>query len=682
MIEQLQPHGFLQDLALVLIVAAATTVVFQKLKQPAVLGYLLAGLIVGPYVPIPLVADLDRIHTLSELGIILVMFAIGLEFSFRKLARLATTAGVIGVLQICIMVWLGYTVGMLLGWSRVESLYMGAMISVSSTMIIAKAFEDQSLKERFTELVIGVLIVEDVAAILMIAILSAFSPGKEAPAAVLLTTGLQLSAFLIVGLVAGILIVPRVIRAAVKLNSDETLLIVSVGFCFAYAYLAQKSGYSVALGAFIAGSIVAESGHTHQIERLVRPLRDVFAAVFFISVGMLMDPRILFNYWQAIAAITVIVIIGKIASVSLGAFLMGSDPRTSVRAGMSMAQIGEFSFIIAAAGVASGVIGEFLYPIGIAVCVITTFTTPGFIRISSRLATSLDRILPDKLKTLTTLYSSWVARTRAVRTVAAPRTSRIVKILILDMVLLAALTAAQSIYRIPLREMVRRILPVSASTAELIVVAVSILLAVPFFISIVRASRTLGTILATEVLPVSSKLDLADAPRSAMTLVIEFIAVLLVGVILTAVTLPFVSVLYGVVILGIIVAVFGVVVWRGATDLEAHVRAGAQVIIEALSTATAPHQEVADNIEQLLPGLGEIFPVKLTDQNPAVGKTLATLDVHGLTGALVVAIVRNSNHVVVPGGNEVLQSGDILALLGSEEAVESARKLLSDGTQS
>lgn len=675
--DQLQPHGFLQDLALILIVAAGTTVLFQKLKQPVVLGYLLAGLIVGPYIPIPLFADLDRIHTLSELGIILVMFAIGLEFSFRKLARLATTAGVIGVLQICVMFWLGYVIGLSFGWTRVEALYAGGMISVSSTMIIAKAFSDQRITGRLSELVIGILIVEDVAAILMIALLSAFSPGKGVPTDVLVTTGLQLSGFLLAALVIGAAIIPRTIRAVARLGSEETLLVASIGICFAYSYIAQKGGYSVALGAFIAGSLVAESGHTTQIEHLVRPLRDVFAAVFFISVGMLMNPETLVEYWQAIAVITVAVILGKIASVSIGAFLMGIGLRTSVRAGMSMAQIGEFSFIIATAGLATGAIREFLYPIAIAICVITTFTTPGLIRVSGNVASALDRLLPDQLKTLATLYSSWVEKMRSATKVPVSVKRKIFRILIIDIVLLTGIAAGFAYYRQALTDLLLRFLPGDERLAQILVVFFLALTAVPFLISIVRASRTLGAILAANVLPESSKLDLADAPRKTMTLVLEFATVLVVGMILLAVTLPFLPRFSGILILLLILAVFAVIVWRGASDLDAHVRAGAQVIIEALSQGTGSYEKRADEIEQVLPGLGNISSIELNASHSAVGKTLAELDIHGLTGALVVGILRTGNPMVSPGGNETLRAGDVLALLGSEESVDSARRLLA-----
>jgi K+:H+ antiporter len=411
--ENLQPYGFLQDLALVLMVAAVTTVLFQRLKQPVVLGYLLAGLIVGPHIPIPLFADLDRIHTLSELGIILVMFAIGLEFSFRKLARLVTTAGITAVIELCVMFWLGYVVGLSLGWTSIEALYTGAMISISSTMIIVKAFHEQGITGKISDHVMGILIVEDLAAILLLAVLTAFSTSGGIPGMILATTGTRLIGFLLIAIVLGILIVPRSIRAVARLNSSETLLIASVGVCFAYAYIAQKVGYSVALGAFVAGSLIAEAGHTAHIEHLVRPLRDVFAAVFFISVGMLMDPRILLQHWPAVLLITFAVLLGKVFGVSIGSFLTGTGLRTSVKAGFSMAQIGEFSFIIALAGLSSGAIREFFYPVAIAVCVITTFTTPSLIRISDRTASLLDRLLPDRLKTVATLYGSWVEKIRS-----------------------------------------------------------------------------------------------------------------------------------------------------------------------------------------------------------------------------------------------------------------------------
>lgn len=675
--EQFQAHHLIHDLALVLSVAAVTSVLFRKLKQPVVLGYLLAGMIVGPYIPIPIVADTDRIHTLSELGVILVMFAIGLEFSFRKLIRVAPTAGVVGVLQICVMIWLGYLVGQALGWTSLESIFTGAMIAISSTMIIAKAFAEQRISGKVSELVLGILIVEDLAAILLLAMLTAFTAGTGLPASALLYTALKLCLFLLGFVVIGILIVPKAIHLVLKLNSPETLLIVSVGICFGSALLAQKLGYSVALGAFIAGSLVAESGHAHQIENMVRPVRDVFAAVFFVSVGMLMDPRTLVDHWQAVVLLTVIVVVGKILSVSFGAFLTGFDLRSSSKAGMSMAQIGEFSFIIVAAGLTSNAIREFLYPIAIAVCVITTFTTPWLIRKSDEAASLLDRILPERLKTLTTLYTSWVQGIREKPSTEKSRLRKTLAVLALDALILIVIVIASSIYEDKFVAMIQKAVRVQEPIANAILIAGVFLLALPFLIWIVRSARVLGATLAASALPKKAALDLADAPRKTLTLILELLTVMVVGVILLAATQPFLPSISGLSFLAIILTIFVVSVWRGTADLHAHYKAGAQVIAEALSKASHSDESIHD-VEQLLPGLGDISSVAVRESSPVIGKTLADLDIHGQTGALVVAIRRDPEGVIVPGGKVELRSGDVLALVGTEEAVESAKRIFSD----
>jgi len=384
-------HAFLKALTIVLGVAAVTTVVFQRLRQPVVLGYIIAGLIVGPHVPIPLVADSAVVRTLSELGVILLMFSLGLEFSIRKLAQVGPTAGLTAVLQSSIMVWLGYVVGQLFGWTTLESLFTGAVIAISSTTIIAKAFDEQGVTGRLREIVVGILVVEDLIAILLMAILTAIASGSGLSAGPLAATIGRLAAFL-VGLVAvGMVLVPRAVRAVNRLKRRETTLVASIGLCFGVALLAQAFGYSVALGAFIAGSLVAESGEEQQVVRLVEPVRDVFAAVFFVSVGMQIDPALVARHWPAVAVLTAVVVLGKVLGVSLGAFLTGAGMRTSVQAGMSLAQIGEFSFIIAALGLSLQATREFLYPVAVAVSALTTLFTPWWIRASERVAAYVGR---------------------------------------------------------------------------------------------------------------------------------------------------------------------------------------------------------------------------------------------------------------------------------------------------
>jgi len=324
-------HAFLKALTIVLGVAAVTTVVFQRLRQPVVLGYIMAGLIVGPHVPIPLVADSAVVQTLSELGVILLMFSLGLEFSIRKLAQVGPTAGLTAVLQSSIMVWLGFMVGQLFGWTTLESLFAGAIIAISSTTIIAKAFDEQAVTGRLREIVVGILIVEDLIAILLMAILTAIASGSGLSAGPLAATIGRLAAFLVGLVAAGMLLVPRVVRAINRLKRRETTLVASIGLCFAVALLAQAFGYSVALGAFIAGSLVAESGEEQQVVRLVEPVRDVFAAIFFVSVGMQIDPALVARHWLAVAVLTTVVVLGKVFGVSLGAFLTGAGMRTSAQ---------------------------------------------------------------------------------------------------------------------------------------------------------------------------------------------------------------------------------------------------------------------------------------------------------------------------------------------------------------
>ncbi len=606
------------------------------------------------------------------------MFAIGLEFSFRKLLRVAPTAGVVGVIQICVMIWLGYLVGQAFAWTSLEGVFTGAMIAISSTMIIAKAFAEQRVSGKVSELVLGILIVEDLVAILLLAMLTAFTAGTGLPTSALFTTALRLSLFLVVFVVVGILVVPRAIHMIIRLNSPETLLITSIGICFGSAFLAQQLGYSVALGAFIAGSLIAESGHAHQIEHMVRPVRDVFAAIFFVSVGMLMDPRTLVDHWQALVAITIIVLIGKMVSVSFGAFLTGFDLKSSVKTGMSMAQIGEFSFIIVAAGLATDAVRDFLYPIAIAVCVITTFTTPWFIRKSDQAASFLDHLLPERLKTLTTLYTSWVENIRKER---APeersqlRTALVV--LALDAVILIVIVIVSSVYEEKLTQKIRNTFSVHEDFASGILIASVFLVAVPFLIWIVRSARVLGASLAMNALPRRAALALADAPRKTLTLILELLTVLVVGVILLAVTQPFLPPFSGLTFLAVILTIFIVMVWRGTADLQAHYKAGAQLIAEALSKASHSDESIHE-VEQMLPGLGDISSVAVKDSSPVVGKTLADLDIHGQTGALVVAIRRDPEGVIVPGGKVELRSGDVLALIGTEEAIESAKRIFSE----
>ncbi|HKX12897.1 MAG TPA: cation:proton antiporter [bacterium] len=677
-------HEFLKALAVVLCVAAVTTVVFQKLRQPVVLGYILAGLIVGPHLPIPLVADPQIVQTLSELGVILLMFSLGLEFSISKLVKVGPTAGVTAVVQCSIMFWLGFLIGRLFGWTFQESLYTGAIIAISSTTIIAKAFNEQKIGGHLREMVVGILIVEDLIAILLMAVLTAISTGSGLSAPDLAVTVGKLVIFLTVLMAVGLLVVPRAMRAITKLESNETTLVASIGVCFAVALLALDFGYSVALGAFLAGALVAESGQAAKIEHLVEPVRDVFAAIFFVSVGMLIVPEMLVKYWQAILVITVIVIAGKIFSVALGSLLTGESVRTSVKAGMSLAQIGEFSFIIAGLGLSLGAIDEFLYPVAVAVSALTTLTTPWLIKNSDRAANWVERKLPRPIQTFASLYGSWLEQLRKSpakkSTGAAVR--RALLLLLVDFVALAGLIIAASINYPRAMVFLTGSVGLNTHVLNILYLAASFAIGFPFALGILRVSKHLGKVLAEAALPASDKnrTDLALAPRKMLIVTLQLVVVLIVGLPLLALTQPFLP-NFGVIGLGILVLALAVLFWRSAANLQGHVRAGAQVVVEALAAQTRKNPDrqsdnSLDEVHHLLPGLGTPVPVRIKKHSFAAGKSIAELNLRALTGATVLALHRGEEGKVFPTAKEVLQAGDTLALAGSAESVAAARKLL------
>jgi CPA2 family monovalent cation:H+ antiporter-2 len=681
-------HSFLVAMTTVLAVAAITTIVFQWLKQPVVLGYILAGFIVGPNVPIPLVADRDVVHTLSELGVILLMFSLGLEFSLGKLLKVGATAGLTALLQSSLMVWLGFLTGQLFGWTTIESLFAGAIIAISSTTIIAKAFEEQRIRGSLKQLVVGVLIVEDLVAILLMATLTAVVTGAGLSARSMVFTVGKLALFLILLVSVGLFIVPRFMRLVRRLGRPETTLVASIGLCFAISLLAEKMGYSVALGAFIAGSLIAESGQQHEIQHLVEPVRDVFAAIFFVSVGILIDPRLILTHYQAILVLTGVVIVGKILSVSFGAFLTGNGVPTSVRAGMSLAQIGEFSFIIAGLGLSLGATRSFLYPVAVAVSAITTLTTPHLIRVSGPVASFVDRKLPGPLQTFVSLYASWIEKGRHARATRGALIRRLIRHLVVDTALFVIVVVGATVGFGATTSYFVEKFGLEEDLARGAVALLAVIFAVPLGAGMVRVSQRLGFVIAEGSLPSAGegKLDLAAAPRRALVLTLQLGIVVLTGLPVLAVTQPLIGGYYAPAIFVGLLVLVGIAFWRGASNLHEHVRAGAETIVETLlaQARTAegqkekPKESLAE-VHMLLPGLGEPTPIRLEEDSDAVGQSLQSLNLRGVTGATVLALIRDGEGLLVPTATETLRVGDVLALAGSQEAIGRARRLLEHG---
>lgn len=682
-----EAHAFLSALTVVLSIAGATTLLFQRLGQPVVLGYLLAGLIVGPYVPIPLVADPKIVHALAELGVILLMFCIGLELRLGAVIKLGPNAGLTALLQSSAMVWVGFLVGRAFGWSTFEALFVGAMVAISSTTIVVKAFDESKVSGRLRELVLGVLVVEDLIAVLLIALLTTVaSPTGFQPSALMVAGG-RLGAFLVGLSVVGLLVVPRTIRAAHKLDRPETLLVVSVGICFLAALLAQHFGYSVALGAFIAGSLVAESGVEKEVEHLVAPVRDVFGAIFFVAVGMLIDPAVVAREWGAIAALTAVVIVGKIISVTVGAFLTGNGTQTAVRAGMSLAQIGEFSFIIAGLGLSLKVTGEFLYPIAVSVAALTTLTTPWLIRASGAAAVRLDRVLPHRFQTFASLYTGWIEGLRSAGPSDRPGGAlrRWVLLLLGDAALLVAVLVGASVERELGLALLGQRLGLSPAAAAVVYTAGALVLAAPLVFGILRLSAALGARLAEAALGHAEASAARQAAQRALRIAAQLVIVLLVGLPVLAITQPMTGGVEGGIAVG---ALMAVVIWsliQSAAVLEGQVKAGSELMLKALAdrvgSGPGDDHDLRAKLRSLLPGLAEPVPVRLHPEARAVGRTLGELDLRGRTGATVLAIVRPDGEGLLPSAKEPLRAGDVLALTGGAHAVEAARAMLEERAQ-
>lgn len=403
------------DLAMILLVAGITTILFKKLNQPLVLGYIVAGFITGPHFSFfPTVTDFNNIHTWSEIGIIFLMFSLGLEFSFNKLKQVGNTAFIATIVEIAGLLSLGYGAGTLMGWSHMNSLFLGGMLSMSSTTIIIKAFEDLKMKgKRFTEMVFGILIVEDIAGIIMMVLLSTLAASAGISGTELLASVMRLLFFLVLWFVLGIYLVPTFYKRSLKLMNNETMLVTSIGLCLGMVVLATHLGFSAALGAFIMGSLIAEAPNSEKIEHLFTPVKDIFGAVFFVSVGMLVDPALLVEYWLPIIVLIIVTIAGKLIFSAGGVLLSGQNLQTSILCGFSLAQIGEFSFIIASLGMSLGVISDFIYPIIVAVSVMTTFTTPFCIMAADPAYKIIRRLLPQRVNDWLDRYTEKNISTRA-----------------------------------------------------------------------------------------------------------------------------------------------------------------------------------------------------------------------------------------------------------------------------
>lgn len=672
--------AFLQDLAMVMIVAALVTIIFHRLKQPVVLGYIIAGIIIGPHTPpFPLIKSEETINTLSELGVILLMFSLGLEFSLRKLKQVGAPALIAALLEIMLLFWVGYEVGRLFGWSNMDSVFLGAMLSMSSTTVIIKVLgELGKMKERFAQLIFGILIIEDILGIAMIALLSGIAmTGTLSVADVGATLG-KLGIFLSATLVVGLIAVPRLIGYVAKFKSNEMMVITVLGLCFGVSLLAAKLGYSVALGAFVIGAVIAEAREIHRIETLIEPVRDMFSAIFFVAIGLLIDPKLLLVYWQPILVITLAVIVGKVLTCSFGAFIGGNDTRTSLRVGMGLAQIGEFSFIIASLGVTLKVTSSFLYPIAVAVSVITTLLTPYLIRSADGLVGWFDRKAPQPLVNSLQLYTRWVGQigSRQTSNLAAQLMRRWILQMILNAALIAAVFIAAAFVgkRPPLWMMD---LKLGDQWLKAALWLVAMVLCMPMFIATARKLQALGLLLAETKISETAAGERTAAIRSVVAAVVPIAGTVTLGLfvlVLSSTLLPPLNVLL---VLLVISGFIAWLLWRSFIKVYAKAQVA---LMETFAQAPAPRHDTAQIVKPSLLRDADLETVILTAGSPAIGKLIRELELRTRTGASIVAIERSGVNNVNPSPDEELQVNDQVLLLGSAEQLEKARKHLLETT--
>lgn len=491
--------AFIHDLAFIMLAAGVVTVVFHLLHQPVVLGYIVAGVLIGPHTPpYSLVTDEATIQTLAELGIVFLLFSLGLEFSVHRLRQVGATALIAALAGIVLMFWAGYEIGLGFGWRAMDALFLGAMLSISSTTITLKALDELGLKrEHFAQMVFAILIVEDVLAIGMIALLSGIAVTGEVDAGAVLRTLAMLTVFLVASLVIGILAVPRLLDFVARFNRNEMLLVAVLGLLFGFCLLVAQLGYSIALGAFVIGVIVAEAACLKRIERVIAPVRDMFSAIFFVAIGLLLDPRVLLDYALPIAIVTVVLVVGKVLARSAGAFAAGESGRSALRVGMSLAQIGEFSFIIAALGTTLKATSDFLYPIAVAVSAITTLFTPYLIRAADPLARRLRVMLPYGLRRIIHLYTWWLQSLRfeGDRAVIAAMVRRILLQTFVNFCLVAAIFGGGA-YLASARGLDLRAWLPNPRIADAAIWGAALVLSLPFLIAAYRKLKALSMMLA------------------------------------------------------------------------------------------------------------------------------------------------------------------------------------------
>lgn len=652
----------INDLALILIVASTVTLLFKKLKQPLVLGYIMAGFIVSPHMPYTMsVMDTVDIKTWADIGVMFLLFSLGLDFSFKKIIKMGITPVITTLTIIFAMMTLGIVVGHAFDWKRMDCIFLGGMLAMSSTTIIYKAFTDMGLRQqKFAQPVMSVLILEDILAIVMMVMLSAIASGNNPDGGEMIGSVVKIGFFLVLWFVVGIFAVPWFLRSTRKLVNNETLLIVSLGLCCLMAVVSTKVGFSSAFGAFVMGSILAETIEAAKIEKLVAPVKDLFGAVFFVSVGMLVDPKIIVEYAIPIGVLVLTILIGQSIFGTFGFLIGGQSLKSAMRCGFSMAQIGEFSFIIASLGLSLHVTGEFLYPVVVAVSVITTFLTPYMIRLSVPSYNILERHLPKTwvraLNNITLSHPSSAPKSNWHSLIA-----QMARITLIYSILSVATIALMFTFFLPF---IRRMMPGMHWWANGICGVLTVMFIAPFLRAIVMKKNHSEEFRALW----------NDSRSNRMPLLVTILVRLIIASAFVFYICNFLTRFTNALMMTIAVAVVGIMILSRGLKKQS-------IKMERMFVQNLRSRDIEQQVLGLKKPLYEghlldrdihISEIEIPENSTWAGLCLADLRLSNRFGIHVSSILRGHRRINIPGGDDIVFPGDKLQVIGSDSQLAAA----------
>lgn len=640
-------ESLISDLAFILLLGAVVTVLFKWIKQPVVLGYIVAGFLASPnFEPLPSVANEENIEFWAQIGIIVLLFSLGLEFSFKKLLNVGGSAVVTALIIVVGMMCTGFSIGKLFHFSNINSIFLGGMLSMSSTTIIIKAFTDLNLRQKkFASLVFAVLIVEDLFAVVMMVLLSSIAAGDNLEGGEMLFSVGKLVFFLIIWFLVGVYVLPSMFKKARNFLNNETLLVVSMGLCLGMSVFSVACGFSLALGAFVMGSILAGTTIAERIEHVTEPVKDLFGAVFFISVGMMVQPAIIAEYWGPILILSAVVIVGMIIFGSAGMLLTGQSLKVAIESGFSLTQIGEFAFIIASLGMSLGVLEPTIYPIVVAVSVITTFTTPYFIKMADPAYRVVERILPSRLHFLIDRYSEDVTKAGTTRTAWSRLLKRYVWRVLLYSILLIAITILSQKYLMP---WITGLLP---RWGKLLGTIITLGVMSPFL---------LAMCLSTSHKSEQQDLEAYKVPRVVMLI---FKIAIAMGFII-----HFLGTTYSMAVgASAAVALVFLFVLLLSTRVRSRMRRIESRFINNLNERDLSKSGRNNN----LVGDLHLARMRVSSSSQLVGEKLMNTDINRRYGVNVVNIQRGNHFIAAPSGNDRLFPGDIVGVIGTDEQLQS-----------